>query len=79
MCILVQQYKHSYIEIMLLMSLMNCINAPTICYQISLLLRVALYRIDLIPVLLQTMIVIFPKSLDYFVEITYKVILSRKF
>ena len=37
-----------YIEIMLLMSLMNCINVPTICYQISLLLRVALYPICLI-------------------------------
>ena len=32
-----------YIEIMLLMSLINCINAPSICYQTSLLLRVALY------------------------------------
>ena len=37
-----------YIEITLLMSLMNCINVPTICCQISLLLRVALYPIHLI-------------------------------
>ena len=47
-CILVLQYTQRYIEIMLLMSLMNCINVSTICCQIDLLLRVALYPICLI-------------------------------
>ena len=34
MCILVLQYTHIYIEIMLLMSLIHCINIPTIYVQI---------------------------------------------